>query len=118
MTTQDTPTQDIPLTRPTKPPLRVIKGGRTYLDGKAESPGMFKRFFDLFEEKKRIDPIKVADGHHHGVGHLVYLRSGGPLMTVKDCLDGKSYLCSWMDRHNVYHEQNFPHELIYRKPTR
>jgi len=40
-------------------------------------------------------------------GDVVFLKSGGPAMTITELSDDRESFCEWFDKHHAFHSKSF-----------
>lgn len=51
-------------------------------------------------------------------GDVVFLKSGGPAMTVTEIKDDQISLCEWFDKHHAFHSKSFANiSLVKEDPA-
>lgn len=48
-------------------------------------------------------------------GDVIYLRSGGPAMTIIGVNENQSYTCIWFDRHHTLQTRSFTNTVVVKE---
>ncbi len=68
----------------------------------------------LIPKKESTMEADPKTGHIIGIGDMVFLKSGGPQMTVTDLDFGGKVSCAWFDNNNNVHSYEFPLDALQR----
>lgn len=48
-------------------------------------------------------------------GDVVFLKSGGPAMTITDLRDNQVSFCEWFDKHYAFHSRSFTNAALSKE---